>query len=106
MPYSTRFFAGSYDAGASLVYTVPALYVAVLRDLEVLNLYDGANVAGLYLDIPGPLQVQVGNWPLGSFGEPFQWQGRVVLNAGDEIQAVVGISSIQMVCSGYLLSAP
>lgn len=106
VPYSTRFAAAELATETTTLYTVPADYVAVVRDLELYgNVASDAEVA-LEITAPGPLTIiwfvvnplVPGAWD--------HWEGRVVLNAGDELVAVTTVNGVHVTVSGYLLSAP
>lgn len=102
--YSTRFAAVTLSAAEPALYTVPAGYVAVIRDMELTN-QTGANVSfAIDLTSPGPLTATIyydGSFPLASW---FQWQGRVVLNAGDVLGASASSYPVGLVVSGFLLN--
>jgi len=98
--YSHRLFSGSVPAGSqTTVLQVPNGETVVVRDLEV------------FLGTPDTLcNVQAG--PTGSFGIIFysaantgssyqQWQGRVVLEEGDELALYSSSTGTLMYISGY-----
>lgn len=106
VPYSTRFAAAELGSETTTLYTVPAQYVAVVRDVELYgNVGSDAEVA-LEVTVPGPLTII---WfvvnPLAP-GAWVHWEGRVVLNAGDDLIAVTTVNGVHVTVSGYLLSAP
>lgn len=104
MIYSTRFYNGPATNGQTL-YTVPAGFVVVVRDLEVYNFSSSAIVQ---------VQVQLGVSGSTSGVLAFvnnvasqvcaQWKGRAVVNAGESLVAFSTGSSFSMLVSGYLLS--
>lgn len=105
--YSTQIAASRTDGTSSLaLYTVPAGYVAVLRDvaLTATSTTDLGPVT-LYI-VTGTQSVTV--FGLASLGgrETHQWTGRQVLNAGDVLRATAGGALTDWLVSGYLLSAP
>jgi len=106
VPYSTQFFAGEGGSGLAVLYTVPDQYVAVLRDLEALNLGGATDSLDLITEIPGPLAVTWGRLNNVPSGEAAQWSGRLVMNPGDQLQAYSGTHDWAILASGYLLSAP
>lgn len=85
---------------------MPAGYVAVVRDLEVLTYSGAAETAQFFVRIPGPLAITFAWLNCPATIEGVQWQGRVVANAGDILQASVSTADNQLVVSGYLLSSP
>jgi hypothetical protein len=107
VPYSSRFFVGTCEADQIVVYTVPADYVAVIRDVEWFN-DSGSTIGICYLvtTIPGPLSAvvcAVDELPTTSGSH---WDGRVVLEAGDTLSTPGLGTSVFVHISGYLLSAP
>lgn len=106
MPYSTRLVAAVLDAALDDAYTVPAGFVAVIRDMELTNQGGTATAIAIDLEVPGPLTATIyfnADVPAGSW---LQWQGRVVMNAGDVLSISASAYPIGAVVSGYLLSAP
>lgn len=102
VPYSTRFLAQSAAAPGTYSYTVPAGYVAVLRDVDA---FANDNVSGnvLYFTINN---VAIAGWvesalPLQSFA----WRGRQVARAGEIIAVTVLGHLPHFMMSGYLLNA-
>jgi hypothetical protein len=106
VPYSTQLLAGQPAAGAPISYVVPSGYVGVLRELDVLNLYDGDTVFVAYLTVPGPVTLQFVNQDIPTFGATYQWRGRLVMNAGDSLELGTTETYCDAIASGYLLSAP
>lgn len=106
LPYSTRFFAGNTIAGSVVpAYTVPASYVAVIRDIEVLNSSGSTDTLFIAAVVPGPLTLTLTKF-LSVPGEtPAQWKGRAVMNAGDELELFSVAEAWEVIISGYLLGA-
>lgn len=107
MPYSTSFYAGEIlvtDAYQTL-YTVPSGYVAVLRDVELVNLAASDEQAFLALG-PGSSTVPFAALTLAASGGWGQWKGRVVMDVGVTLQLFVETEPTAAVISGYLLSSP
>lgn len=100
--YSTRFFAGNYVGSGlpDVVYTVPALQVVVLRDIEVFS--SSADAFNVQLGVPGQTHV-VWLGKIATAGTWMQWQGRVVGNAGDTLTVYAASTGTQFMISGYLL---
>lgn len=102
--YSKRLFVEE-GLNTNLGYTVPAGYVAVLRDVDVFcNLYSTSTefyVAG----VGGAILWYV---TVGALTDPsfYQWRGRQVFNAGDIITFAGSSNGVDMTASGYLLSTP
>lgn len=106
--YSTQFIAALLAADASAIYTVPDGFVIVVRD-----------ISGVIF--PGPtsgtnIEVDCGEFAIFSAEAPpsctvtFHWEGRVVMPAGQHLQAFnqfgTGSAEVAIVISGYLLTAP
>lgn len=99
--YSTRFaLLTSSAAGPTVLYTVPANTVAVIRD-----------ISGLCSAAPGACAVAINGaesifsaLALASL-QSFHYEGRAVVNAGETIDLFVLAGTVQIAISGYLLSA-
>jgi hypothetical protein len=101
--YSTRFMAG-VPSGTPLLYTVPAGYKAVVRNIDiwqpitaVTNLVEVA-VFGLAIFYVAYASATVQTAD--------HWDGRQVLNAGDTLYASSNYALANLMASGYLLSLP
>lgn len=100
--YSVRFGVVNTSAGGTVVvYTVPAGYVAVLRDVDAyfpsglgpqLFLQDGSVPISFALLAPTAVPGSV------------QWHGRQVFTAGEEIAVNLTATPIRALLSGYLLT--
>lgn len=101
--YSVRLFTGPVGPGDSLLYAVPDGFVAVVRDVDVVNyaaapstnlqLYTGSSGADIWF-ISHPAENTY--WP---------WRGRQVFPAGDELRIYNGTGeSVDVTVSGYLLA--
>lgn len=98
--YSTQFFLGTVTAGGSTpIYTVPAGYTAVIRDIE-LEQYGGAlangrieivGFAGIYSYTPSGLLL------------PAQWTGRAVMTPAQVLSLTLTGGDWAALISGYLL---
>lgn len=106
MPYSTRFYAGNIATGSPVLYTVPAGYVAVLRDGRFYASVSGDVEFAIEASIPGPLNVIILFNNSFAPGATMSFEGRVVLNAGDSLVGVTTGDYVIAILSGYLLSAP
>lgn len=95
---------GTAESELSTLYTVPAGYVAVVRDVEYFAA--GEAIDGIYLvvSVPGPLAA-VFAW-VGNLEENTgaQWQGRVVVPAAGFVEVGGYGTSLLLAMSGYLLS--
>lgn len=86
-------------------FTVPAEYVAVVRDIEVQNLGSGADSLEVDTTVPGPLEVPIARFNGIAQNDHVQWTGRVVLTAGQEIVTATLGNTWSVIISGYLLSS-
>jgi hypothetical protein len=100
--YSTLFYAGVVTtATPAALYTVPADYVVVVRDIvtrlssgsaDTITVYDGTNLVTLLVATPA------------TTAATSIWQGRQVFTAGQVIAAAVTGGTWQLRISGYLLT--
>lgn len=100
--YSTRFLAWQ---ASSLVpaYTVPAGYVAVVRDCDVYS--GGGSLIDFELSVNGVAKFWAGQFTIESIPQWQGWRGRQVLFPGEELffQSQYPTDGL---CSGYLLLNP
>lgn len=100
--YSTRFLEEAGFTG-SAAFAVPAGYVAVVRDIDVVAF------AGTGVTIEAGLGGGAVFWSLtlNPTLTPFwgSWRGRQILNAGEQL-VVATDASADFMASGYLLSLP
>jgi hypothetical protein len=102
--YSTRFIALDASAAENAYYTVPDGYVAVIRDVTCYVSPGAGNSCYVGLITPLAGILNVGGQADAIVTETLQC--RVVLNAGDEIQAtVIADEGCSILVSGYLLAA-
>jgi hypothetical protein len=106
LPYSKQLFLGSVDTVGQVLYTVPAGYITVVRDIEVLHVSSDSGTFSIYDQGPGSSAATI--WFVGVADLAWaQWKGRAVMNAGDQLIASVSdAGTYQAIVSGYLLSAP
>jgi hypothetical protein len=93
-------------SSAPVLYTVPADYVAVLRDVSVRNQTGSTSLIQIGATVPGPLNVVVAQFDSVIANDVVSWQGRAVFNAGDELWLYNSEGQAQAIASGYLLSVP
>lgn len=78
----------------------------MVRDIEALN-YSSADISfNILATVPGPQNVSIAFLNGDATTQTTQWQGRAVLNSGEELQAIVSSADNNLFISGYLLSAP
>lgn len=100
--YSTQFAAGSQASGTTtVVYTVPAGKVAVVRDIVVGAQNAPAN--SVAINYAGVAEI----WEVGTIAQysTAHFEGRVVLNAGQTINVDAIAGTWTYIISGYLLDA-
>lgn len=105
--YSTLFIRGQVSYPSTLTYTVAAGFVAVVRDIQLWNggtagvglfgceVYDDALsvLFGVFAPVPTP-------------GNPYDWEGRAVMNAGETLTVYPLDANWRVRVSGYLLTLP
>jgi hypothetical protein len=101
--YSTRFIA--VKGGTTLhTYTVPAGFVAVIRDVDT---YASSEFSAAQVFLEGHLGQALWAWTAGLGQESYgSWRGRQVINAGETFGLRFNISEADGTCSGYLLTLP
>lgn len=102
--YSTRFLAVAGGADASETYTVPAGFIAVVRDIDVTLSGDASALAQVALESPNLVFAYIP--ASGTASESWQWQGRQVCNEGETLAAVLSTDTFGSIAvSGYLLTS-
>lgn len=89
-----------------MLYTVPPATVLVVRDVELYAATSAPIQFAIAVGVSGSPRSYV--WfvnPLNA-GDWKQWQGRTVLDFGQQLLAVAGASGVDVTASGYLLSGP
>ena len=99
LPYSHRFLAAQYPAGSMTVYTVPAGYRAVVRDITVS--VTGSGLSTFQLWVPGSPILQLVSLAANAFNH---WDGHQVLEAGETLQLITSGGPVLISVSGYLLT--
>lgn len=104
--YSTQFAVGSFSPGpGTVLYTVPAGSVAILRDITLEHLGGtGQNRAFIYINAHGATVRLVLVQDVAA-DYITQWQGRTVLEAGSQIGIGVITENFRTIISGYLLTS-
>lgn len=103
--YSTRFAAGLHTGGALNVYTVPPAMTVVLRCITAYNAGAAADAFEVSGQLSGSIIVPI--FHISSVSPALaseEWEGRVVLNAGEVIAVATGGQQWSYTVSGYLLS--
>lgn len=107
--YSTLFYEGANYGGPTIVYTVPAGYLIVVRDILINGQLAPVGTSGQYADV----RIAGLNIPLFSARYPdffsgvtYAWEGRQVLNAGESLSVFTsdGSPGAKFRISGYLLT--
>jgi hypothetical protein len=101
--YSTRFIGGTVAEGTDAAFTVPAGFVAVVRDVVVTNAASSPGQISWGISTTAGFIVAYNFTELGS-GASAQWTGRQVANAGEDLFIFAGVEAI-IGMSGYLLTS-
>ena len=104
MIYSTQLAVGTSSSTTTVVYTVPANSVVVVRSISACNLtsiVDSLNVSRAVSGAAQQIIFRAFNVPVGGFSE---FDGRAVLNPGDQISVASGNSGWTYMISGYVLT--
>jgi hypothetical protein len=97
--YSTLLIAASITSSAAAEYEVPAGYLVVVRDIEVVSLSSGSFVFACYTS---PFNAYICVIPSFTANESQQWRGRSVVPNGTIVcGAESGTLFVRV--SGYLL---
>lgn len=103
--YSTRFMNGFMEPGIKS-YTIPAGYVAVIRDIDVCATGTlSTPVPGVEVDIGGTVFAQLG-LPFALQNLSYGWRGRQIANAGEVLNVRTSVGGWYYSVSGYLLTLP
>jgi hypothetical protein len=102
--YSTNFWTGPVPAGSTVLYTVPALEVVVIRDIEAFNSASSAQQISVQSRVSGSTGI-IFNEAAAVSAANFQWQGRVVIPAGGELLGYAAEAGLLLIVSGYLLGS-
>lgn len=101
--YSVRLFAGQLTA-ATYVYTAAAGSTIVVRDVELANLGTAATLVGCaVLPVSGSGSSALVYAPSLAANSTLHWDGRVVLETGDQLQVFAGGYPVSALISGYSL---
>lgn len=105
--YSTQFALQQYTTpGDHTAYTCPAAKVAILRDVIIRYVGPTSGKIEAYVNGIGGgvglLMVKAGAVTT----EALEWQGRQVMNAGDQLIVQNSVDEVQIYASGYLLDSP
>jgi hypothetical protein len=100
--YSTRFLAIAISSSPG-IYTVPAGYVAVVRDIDAWS--SGGILVNWRVSLSGDPAFAGGQFTIEALDQFQAWRGRVVVPAGESIQAIAD-GPRGLVVGGYLLTLP
>lgn len=99
--YSRQLFLGDIAASSTdTLYTVPSGITAVVRSIYMVP-FGGGTPWTMFWEINSTF------WSYFSAAastDPFEWEGRVVMNPGDELKLETGSGGWAGVVSGYELS--
>lgn len=106
--YSKRLFtAPGFTGGPTVVYTVPAGFVAVLHTITVV--WGDIIISGLdvWLQFPdGTKLMRETNAPPGDTGGSIVYNGRWTLSEGEQLSAQTVLGTCDLHASGYELTLP
>ena len=105
--YSARLGYATVTPSGAVLFTVASGITCVVRDIEASNV--GGAVASLNVALVVSGVGNVGNVLIlqnVAAGAHSQWEGRLVLNAGDQLAAGATAGSFFLCVSGYNLTAP
>jgi hypothetical protein len=102
--YSTQLYLGQPGSGITTLYTVPSGNTVVVRDVELINTGSAAMSFGLIVRTSGGTQAQWASVSGVAVNSQYQWEGRVVMNPGDELILTTSEAGMQLIVSGYLLA--
>jgi hypothetical protein len=100
--YSTRFLAIAISSSDG-EYEVPSGFVAVVRDVDAWS--SGGIIVNWRVSISGDPAFAGGQFTVEALDQFTPWRGRVIVNAGETIQAITDGPRGLTVC-GYLLTLP
>lgn len=100
IPYTHRFLSW---AASELppAYTVPAGYLAIVRDLDVWS--GGGAMIDWQLSVDGIAKFAAGQFTVESIAQTAQWRGRQAVLPGETIQ-FQSDGPTDGLCTGYLLT--
>lgn len=102
--YSTRFGGGLHTGGAGTIYTVPSGYVVVVRCITAYNAGASSDAFEVSAQVSGSLIPIYHVTNVAASSNSLEWEGRVVLNAGEFINVATGGQQWSYTVSGYLLT--
>lgn len=102
--YSTQFAAVQGLVASSHTYTVPAGFIAIVRDIDAFADTSGTST---FLVARGPASnvFFYAEFLLATTSSK-EWRGRQVLNTGETLVLQAGPAAVDVMASGYLLSMP
>lgn len=102
------FLSGNYSTSHGGTYTVPAGYVAVIREINAFSAGSNEGVAAQGFSITTQDSVPI--WflwkPVAYRGFQHRWHGHTVVNAGEVITVTMQAENWLIRMSGYLLTLP
>jgi hypothetical protein len=106
--YSTKFAERILPlSGEVILYTVPSGFVAVVRDMILIQNGTSFNaLVGVSVYTGTGVQVWQQIHPDALSSTTYHWQGRKVMNAGDQLKAFANDPAWSIDVSGYLLTLP
>lgn len=102
--YSTSFFAGTHSGGLAFVYTPPAGFTTIIRDVTAYNAGSTTDAVEIGIGSPGTAIPVVHQSNVAGTSSAPGYQGRVVLPPGMQIYVASGGNPWWITISGYSLS--
>jgi hypothetical protein len=102
--YSVQIFKGDVGIGPTLLYEATDQFRSIILDVE---LYNGSGTDGtlsLSLYEAGSFGAAIVVVPTFAGGTTFHWDGRVVLESGDQLYANAPAAGFTAIVSGYELT--
>lgn len=100
--YSTQLAVEQLTATQSVLYTVPPATTVVIRDLEVWVIAAQSGLFYIAVEASGGFVIPLVAETSAAASSKLQWQGRVVMNAGDRVVGASPQPGVQVIVSGYV----
>jgi hypothetical protein len=99
--YTVPLFYGAVTTNGQLMFTSPVSVRTILIDLELANTGATAGSVGAYVQPASGGAATVCRFNNVASNDWHQWQGRVVLDPGAQLFAVVSTGGMQAIATGY-----
>lgn len=103
--YSQRLASGTFSTAGGVIFTAPSQMTTIVRDIEVWTGSVAVTSLSIELFTSGSLAAPIWVQDPTATTTHYQWTGRVVLNATDELyQLATGAGGSYYLISGYVLN--